>query len=74
MAQFAVTVKETHYRTVIVVADGPEDAQIAAVNDENWIEEIHVEFGGMDKSDPLSFEVCDRSELFENNNNVTSEP
>lgn len=65
MAEYAVTVKEIHFRTVIVEADGPEEAQIAACSESNWIDDIHVENAGMDKTDPRSFEVCDRSELYE---------
>ena len=65
MAEYAVTVKEIHFRTVIVEADGPEDAQIAALNEDNWRHDIHVENSGVDKSDPMSFEVCDKADLFE---------
>lgn len=65
MAEYAVTVKEIHFRTIIVEADGPEDAQIAALNEDNWLQDIHVENSGIDKSDPRSFEVCDKADLFE---------
>jgi hypothetical protein len=64
MAEYAVTVKEIHFRTVIVEADGPEDAQMAALTEDNWLEDVHVENSGMDKSDPLSWQVCDRDDLF----------
>lgn len=65
MAEYAVTVKETHFRTVIVEADGPEEAQLAALDEASWLEDIHIENSGIDKSDPHSFEVCSRDELFE---------
>lgn len=65
MAEYAVTVKEIHFRTVIVEADGPEEAQIAALTEDNWLQDIHVENSGMDKSDYTSFEVCDKADLFE---------
>ena len=65
MAEYAVTVKEIHFRTVIVEADGPEEAQIAALTEDNWIDDVHVENSGMDKSDYTNFEVCDKADLFE---------
>jgi hypothetical protein len=73
MAEYAVTVKEIHFRTVIVEADGPEDAQVAALNEDNWLEDVHIENSGMDKSDPLSFEVCPRAEIFDFISESTSE-
>ncbi len=65
MAEYAVTVKEIHFRTVIVEADCPEDARVTALNENNWLRDAHSENSGIDKSDPMSFEVCDSADLFE---------